>query len=165
MLFPSEKTEGPIHYLYTKGELDDDAEITKREKILTRVYKLNYVRSDELLTMIRPFLSEEVGRKRVSVTPSYRFGIGESATFVSGGAGAGGAGGGGASTANTGGPTNQGASGGGSTQGGYQPPTGANSNSDSDLLIIQDYESNLKIIDQIIKRVDVRPVQIGRAHV
>ena len=43
-----EKTEGPIHYLYTKGELDDDAEITKREKILTRVYKLNYVRSDEM---------------------------------------------------------------------------------------------------------------------
>jgi general secretion pathway protein D len=155
-----EKTEGPIHYLYTKGELDDDAEITKREKILTRVYKLNYVRSDELLTMIRPFLSEEVGRKRVSVTPSYRFGIGESATFVSGGAGAGGAGGGGASTSNTGGPTNQGAAGGGSTQGGYQPPTGANSNSDSDLLIIQDYESNLKIVDQIIERIDRRPFQV-----
>ena len=32
--------------------------------------------------------------------------------------------------------------------------------SDSDLLIIQDYESNLKIIDQIIKRVDTRPVQV-----
>ena len=110
--------------------------------------------------MIRPFLSEEVGRKRVSVTPSYRFGIGESATFVSGGAGAGGAGGGGASTSNTGGPTNQGASGGGSTQGGYQPPTGGNSMSDSDLLIIQDYESNLKIVDQIIERIDKRPFQV-----
>ena len=122
-----EKKEGTIHYLYTKGELDDDAEITKREKILTRVYKLNYVRSDEMLTMIRPFLSIDVGQKRVSVTPSYRFGIGESATFVSGGAGAASAGGGGASTANTGGPTNQGAAGGGSTVGGYQPPTGGNS--------------------------------------
>ena len=110
--------------------------------------------------MIRPFLSADVGQKRVSVTPSYRFGIGESATFVSGGAGAASAGGGGASTANTGGPTNQGASGGGATVGGYQPPTGGNSMSDSDLLIIQDYESNLKIIDQIIKRVDVRPVQV-----
>ena len=99
-----EKTEGTIHYLYTKGEIDDDAEITKREKILTRVYRLNYVRSDELLAMIRPFLSVDVGQKRVSVTPSYRFGIGESATFVSGGAGAASAGGGGASSANTGGP-------------------------------------------------------------
>ena len=155
-----EKTEGSIHYLYTRGEIDEDAEVTKREKIMTRVYRLNYVRSDELLQMIRPFLSIDVGQRRVSVTPSYRFGIGESATFVSGGAGAASAGGGGASTANTGGPTNQGASGGGATVGGYQPPTGGNSMSDSDLLIIQDYESNLKIIDQIIKRVDTRPVQV-----
>ena len=155
-----EKKEGTIHYLYTKGEIQDDAEVLKHEKIMTRVYRLNYVRSDELLNMIRPFLSEDVGRRRVSVTPSYRFGIGESATFVSGGAGAATASGGGASTANTGGPTNQGASGGGETVGGYQPPTGGNSMSDSDLLIVQDYESNLQIIDQIIKRVDVRPVQV-----
>ena len=81
-----EKTEANIHYLYSKGEIDEDAEILKREKIMTRVYRLNYVRSDELLNMIRPFLSEDVGRKRVAVTPSYRFGIGESATFVSGSA-------------------------------------------------------------------------------
>ena len=155
-----EKKEGTIHYLYTKGEIDDDAEITKREKIMTRVYRLNYVRSDELLQMIRPFLSPDVGQKRVAVTPSYRFGIGESATFVSGGAGAASAGGGGASSANTGGPTNQGASGGGATVGGYQPPTGGNSMSDSDLLIIQDYESNLKIVDQIIERIDKRPFQV-----
>ncbi len=155
-----EKTDGKIHYLYTKGEVDDDAEILKREKIMTRIYRLNYVRPDELLQMIRPFLSIEVGQKRVSVTPAYRFGIGESATFVSGGAGAASAGGGGASSANTGGPTNQGASGGGATVGGYQPPTGGNSMADSDVLIIQDYESNLKIIDQIVKRIDVRPVQV-----
>ena len=155
-----EKKEGTIHYLYTKGEIEDDAEVLKREKIMTRVYRLNYVRSDELLRMIRPFLSVDVGQKRVAVTPSYRFGIGESATFVSGGAGAATASGGGASTANTGGPTNQGASGGGATVGGYQPPTGGNSSSDNDLLIVQDYESNLAIIDQIIKRVDTRPVQV-----
>jgi general secretion pathway protein D len=155
-----EKREGAIHYLYSKGEIDENAEFAKREKIMTRVYRLNYVRSDELLGMIRPFLSADVGQKRVSVTPSYRFGIGESATFVSGGAGAAGAGAGGASSANVGGPTNQGASGGGATVGGYQPPTGGNSMSDSDMLIIQDYESNLKIIDQIIKRVDTRPVQV-----
>ncbi len=155
-----EKSEGSIHYIYTKGELDDDAEIAKRERILTRVYKLNYVRSDEMLTMIRPFLSADVGQKRVSVTPSYRFGIGESATFVSGGAGAASASGGGASTSNTGGPTNQGAAGGGSTVGGYQPPTGGNSMADSDLLVVQDYESNLKLVDQIVQRIDRRPIQV-----
>ena len=32
--------------------------------------------------------------------------------------------------------------------------------SDSDLLIIQDYESNLKIVDQIIERIDKRPFQV-----
>ena len=46
------------------------------------------------------------------------------------------------------------------TVGGYQPPTGGNSMSDNDMLIIQDYESNLKIIDQIVKRLDARPVQV-----
>jgi nucleoid-associated protein YgaU len=79
---------------------------------------------------------------------------------ISGGAGAASAGGGGASTANVGGPTNRGAAGGGSTVGGYQPPTGGNSMSDSDLLIVQDYESNLKIVDQIVQRIDKRPLQV-----
>ena len=29
-----------------------------------------------------------------------------------------------------------------------------------DMVVIQDYESNLKIIDQIIQRLDVQPVQV-----
>ena len=79
-----EKQEGSFHYIYTKGELQDQAEVVKKERILTKVYKLNYIRSDEALNIIRPFLSADVGHKRISVTPSYRFGISESATFVSG---------------------------------------------------------------------------------
>ena len=110
--------------------------------------------------MIRPFLSYDVGQKRVSVTPSYQFGIGESATFVSGGAGAASAGGGGASSANTGGPTNQGASGGGSTRAVINPRPAETRCPTATCSIVQDYESNLKIIDQIIQRVDVRPVQV-----
>jgi type II secretory pathway component GspD/PulD (secretin)/nucleoid-associated protein YgaU len=157
-----DKQEGSFHYIYTKGELQDQAEDVKKERILTKVYKLNYIRSDEALGIIRPFLSADIGNRRTSVTPSYRFGISESATFVSGGgaamsAGGGGGGGGGGGTAGPGGspPT-----GGGATVGGFQPPTGGNSLSDADHLIIQDYESNLKIIDQIIERLDVRPVQV-----
>jgi Flp pilus assembly secretin CpaC/nucleoid-associated protein YgaU len=91
-----------------------------------------------------------VGQRRIAVTPSYRFGISEAATFVTGGGGAGGVGGPGA------GPT----TGSGPTIGGFQPPTGGNSIADFDHLIIQDYESNLQIIDQIIQRIDVRPVQV-----
>ena len=157
----TDKQEGKIHYLYTKEELQDEDEFTKKERILTKVYKLNYVRADEIYGVIRPFLSPDVGQKRIAVTPSYRFGISESATFVSGGgqgmsAGGGGGGGGGG----VGGPGGSAPTGGGPTIGGFQPPTGGNSMADYDHLIIQDYESNLQIIDQIIQRIDVRPIQV-----
>ena len=151
-----EKTEGSIHYIYTKQELQDEAEAVKKERIITKVYKLNYVRSDEMMTMIRPFLSTDVGLKRFANSPSYRYGISESATFVSGGAASGATGGGAAGGAAGGG----GGGGGASIITGTQAPTGANSLSDADQLIIQDYESNLKIIDQIIQKIDVRPVQV-----
>jgi len=153
-----EKTEGSIHYIYTKGELQDEAEAVKKERILTKIYKLNYVRSDEMMTMIRPFLSADVGLKRFANSPSYRYGISESATFVSGGAAGGGAAGGGA--AGGGAAGGGGAGGGAAIVTGIQSPTGGNSLSDTDQLIIQDYESNLKIIDQIIQKIDVRPVQV-----
>jgi type II secretory pathway component GspD/PulD (secretin) len=156
-----DKQEGSIHYIYTKEEVQDQEEFVKKERILTKVYKLSYVRADEILGVIRPFLSPAVGHNRISVTPSYRFGISESATFVSGGGqamssgGSGGGGGGG-----TGGPGGSAPTGGGPTIGGFQPPTGGNSLADYDHLIIQDYESNLQIIDQIIARIDVRPIQV-----
>jgi general secretion pathway protein D len=151
-----QKTEGSIHYIYTKGELQDEAEAVKKERILTKIYQLNYVRSDEMMAMIRPFLSADVGLKRFANSPSYRYGISESATFVSGGGAAMSAGGGAAGGSAGGG----GGGGGGGIITGIQAQTGGNSLSDSDQLIIQDYESNLKIIDQIVEKIDVRPVQV-----
>ena len=67
-----DKQEGSIHYIYTKDEVQDEEEFIKKERILTKVYKLSYVRADEILGVIRPFLSPAVGQKRISVTPSYR---------------------------------------------------------------------------------------------
>jgi type IV pilus secretin PilQ/predicted competence protein len=152
-----EKTEGTIHYVYTRGELQNEAEAVKKEKILTKVYKLNYVRSDEMMTIIRPFLSADVGQSRFANTPSYRYGISESATFVSGGTPS--VGGGGSAAGGAGGG---GGGGGGGAQiiTGNQVATGGNSLADADQLIIQDYESNLKIIDQIVEKIDIRPVQV-----
>jgi general secretion pathway protein D len=152
-----QKTDGSIHYIYTKGELENEAESLKKERILTKVYKLNYVRSDEMMLMIRPFLSAEVGLKRFANTPSYRFGISESVTFVAGAAASGGSGGG---AGGGGGGGGGGTGGGASILTGTQAATGGNSLSDADQLIIQDYESNLKIIDQIVQKIDVRPVQV-----
>jgi general secretion pathway protein D len=157
-----DKTEGPMHYIFTKQELEDEKEEVKKERILTKVYRLNYVRADELMVVIRPFLSPDVGQKRVSITPTYRFGISEANTFsTSGGmsaAGGAAAGVGGSASSPAGVAGSAGASSSGAV--GYQPPTGANSNAESDTLIVQDYESNIKIIDQIIQRIDVRPVQV-----
>ena len=45
----TDKQEGTIHYIYTREELQDDQEFVKRERILTEVYKLSYVRADEIL--------------------------------------------------------------------------------------------------------------------
>ena len=82
-----EKTEGGIHFIYSREELKDQAETTKKERIVTKVYRLNYVRADELMVMITPFLSEDVGRKRFATSANYQFGISESSTLATGGVG------------------------------------------------------------------------------
>jgi general secretion pathway protein D len=147
-----EKKDGPVRYIYTKEELDAERESKKKERILTKVYKLNYIRADELMTMIRPFLSEDVGQKRIQSTANYTFGISEAPTFGSLG---GTTSGGGMMAGGVGG-----AGGGVMAQRGIQPLTGGTSLAGSDVLVVQDYESNLKIIDQIVQRVDVQPVQV-----
>ena len=90
-----EKVEGGIHFIYSKEELKDVAETAKKERIVTKVYRLNYIRADELMVMISPFLSSDVGRKRFATSANYQFGISESSTLSTGGAGGGGGGGGG----------------------------------------------------------------------
>ncbi len=153
-----EKVEGGIHFIYSREELKAAAETTKKERIVTKVYRLNYVRADELMVMISPFLSNDVGKKRFATSANYLFGISESSTLATGGTGgvggsAGGGGGGGAA----GGIAPGGA---GTIQRGTQPITGGASMASNDVVVIQDYESNLKIIDQIIQRLDVQPVQV-----
>ena len=82
-----EKTERGIHFIYSREELKDQAETTKKERIVTKVYRLNYIRADELMVMIAPFLSEDVGRKRFATSANYQFGISEASTLATGGMG------------------------------------------------------------------------------
>jgi general secretion pathway protein D len=152
-----EKVEGNVHFIYAKEELRDQAETKMKEKIVTKVYRLNYVRADEMMVMISPFLSQDVGRKRFSTTANYMFGVSEASTLSSGGLGGAGGGAGGGGMGGGGGAAMGGA---GTIQRGTQPPTGGSSLSGQDVLVIQDYESNLKIIDQIIQKIDVPPVQV-----
>ena len=152
-----QKTEGGIHFIYSREEIKDEAETTKKERIITKVYRLNYIRADELMVMIAPFLSEDVGRKRFATSANYQFGISEASTLATGGMGMTAGGTTSGSGAGAGGATTGGA---GTIQRGTQPTTGGASMAGNDVLVIQDYETNLKIIDQIIQRLDVQPVQV-----
>ena len=152
-----EKREGPIHYIYTREELQAETESKKKERILTKVYKLNYIRADELMIMIRPFLSEDVGQKRIQSTANYHV-RDQRIADLRHRAGCRrrrcrrwrrAVGGGGAAVAAV-----------AAAQRGIQPVDRRPSMAGSDVLVIQDYESNLKIIDQIIERLDVQPVQV-----
>jgi nucleoid-associated protein YgaU len=129
----------------------------KKERTVIKVYRLNYIRADEMMVMIAPFLSDDVGKKRFATTANYQFGISESSTLTTGGMGSPTGVSGGAAVG--GGGTGVVASG-GTIQRGTQPPTGGLSYSDNDTLVIQDYEANIKVIDQIIQRLDVQPVQV-----
>lgn len=82
-----EKVEGGMHFIYSKEELKDVAETAKKERIVTKVYRLNYIRADELMVMISPFLSDDVGKKRFATSANYQFGISESSTLSTGGSG------------------------------------------------------------------------------
>ena len=132
-----EKTDGGIHYIYSREEIRDVAETAKKERIVTKVYRLNYIRADELMVMLAPFLSDDVGKKRFSTSANYQFGISEASTLTTGGAGGGAAGGGGG-----GGGGGAAVGGAGTIQRGTQPSTGGISMSSNDILVIQDYESN-----------------------
>ncbi|QEH35850.1 Type II secretion system protein D precursor [Aquisphaera giovannonii] len=153
-----ERDEGGMRFIYSREEVKDEAEGRKKERIITKVYRLNYVRADEVMVMLTPFLSEDVGRKRFATTPNYQFGVSEASTLATGGSLGAGAGGG----VVGGGGVGSGAviGGAGTIQRGTQPATGGASMSGNDVLVIQDYESNLKIIDQIVARLDVQPVQV-----
>ena len=124
------------------------------------MYKLSYVRADEILGVIRPVPEPRTSARNGSRS-RLRIGSGSASRRRSSPAAAGeSAGGGGAGGGRDRRPGRSRPSGGGPTIGGFQPPTGGNSLADNDHLIIQDYESNLQIIDQIIERIDVRPIQV-----
>ena len=82
-----EKVDGNVHYIYTREEVKDEAETKMKEKIVTKVYRLNYIRADEMMVMITPFLSPDVGRKRFATSANYLFGVSEASTLSAGGLG------------------------------------------------------------------------------
>ena len=131
---------GGLTYVYTSEEFKTIKD--SRRKLSTRVYRLNYIRANEMATMLSGFLSPEA---KVSTTPESDEGIDENANFAAG-----------LPTVSTG----AGGGGGGGARGGGGGSTGGNSLSGGDILIIQDYAENLETIEDVIGRLDVMPEQV-----
>lgn len=166
----SARREKGIVYVYTPKELSDISVQEGDGPQNTRVYRLNYVRSEDIATMITPFLSE---KGKLSSTPPSSVGIptggtGSGGSGGSGGGGSGGAGGGsgggaagGAGGAGGGaGGGSGGGSGGGGTGGGGGAPTGGDAMAGGDFVVVQDTEPVLQTIDRLIAQLDVQPVQV-----
>ena len=129
-----------LTYIYTAEEFK--ALNLARRKLVTRVYRLNYVRANEIAVMLKSFLSPD---GKITATPESEEGIDENANFSAGlptistGAGGGGGGGGGGAGRGT---------------------TGGNTLSGEDVIVVQDYSDNLAIVDGMIAKLDVMPMQV-----
>ena len=146
----STRREDGLLYVYSAQEYKDQA--TYNQQIVTRIYRLNYIRASDLMTMITSVLSTD---GTMTATPQPNEGINDSPTFTpsgvaGGGGGVGGGGGGGGPTA----PSSPGGGGGG------RGTSGGNSLAGGDVVIVRDYETKLRAVDEIVARLDVQPVQV-----
>ncbi len=148
------KKEDNLIYVFTPEELLLQGD---RGPISTHVYHLNYIRANDLDDMLRPFLSD--GGK-LTVTPQGTEGI-TGGTNLFGGFGAfGGAGGTSGGGGGGGGGGGSGGGGGGGSGGMSASATGGNTMAGGEVIIIQDFEKNLQTIDDIIKKLDIQPLQV-----
>ncbi|RUL84187.1 hypothetical protein [Tautonia sociabilis] len=164
------RQEDDLIFVYTAEEAE---EIQRRERTpIVRVYHLNYVRAIDLFAIVGPFLSEE---GTISLTPPSQQGItgaGAAGNFggagqtgglvgAAGGGGLAGTGAGGAAGLAGGGGGFGGGFGGGATGGaGGGTRTGGDSYAVHDMVVVRDYPENVQVIDEIVSRLDVQPMQV-----
>lgn len=163
--------EGNLIFVYTAAEAEQ-LRLRENEPIV-RVYHLNYVRTFDIFAIISPFLSPQ---GTISLTPP-------SAQGMTGAGGAGGFGGstggivggaGGVGLVGSGGglvgPGGVGAGGmalgGNMAGGGFSGPagggrsTGGDSFAMHDIVVVRDFPENINVIDEIVARLDVEPLQV-----
>ena len=166
----SARREKNIIFVYSNKEMGELNQIGTNGQQVVRVYRLNYVRSQDIASMIEPFLSPD---GKWSATPASSVGISEGGAAGgggtsggssgggsgggSGGAPGGGSGGGGGMAGAIAGALTGGAGGGG---GGSDGGTGGDAMAGGDFIVIQDSEPVLQTIDRLIAQLDVQPVQV-----
>ncbi|WP_161602547.1 secretin and TonB N-terminal domain-containing protein [Tautonia marina] len=169
------RREGNLIFVYTAAEAED-LRLRENEPIV-RVYHLNYVRAFDIFAMISPFLSPQ---GTISLTPPSAQGItgaggagafgGSTGGIVGGAGGVGLVGGGGGLVgpggAGAGGTAGGMALGGNMAGGGFPGPvgggrsTGGDSFAMHDMVVVRDFPENVKVIDEIVARLDVEPLQV-----
>ena len=136
------RREDGLIYVYTTQEFKQLAFVN--QQIATRLYRLNYIRASDVMKLIADLLSPD---GTMTSTPESHEGINAGPTLGA----SGGAGGGGAVAPSTGG-----GGGGGAGTG----TTGGNTMAGGDVLVVRDYEVNLKAVDSIVTQMDIQPVQV-----
>jgi len=122
------RREKDVIYIAT---LDEFRKI-EEDDLPIRVYHLNYVKSGDVIKMVKPILS-----KKGTISQSPDSDTGYPATSANAPSG-------------TGGGAASGASG----------KAGGNSMAGGEIVVVQDYEINLKTIDRVIAEIDIQPTQV-----
>ncbi len=144
----SSNREGSLIYVFAPEEILMQGD---RGALVTRVFHLNYIRAHDIEQMLAPFISDA---GKLTVTPPSDQGIAGSTNLLGGFGAFGGAGG--SSGGGGGGGGGGGAMGGGSGGG----ITGGNSLAGGDVVVVQDFEGNIRTVDEIIKKLDIQPLQV-----
>jgi type II secretory pathway component GspD/PulD (secretin) len=165
------RREGNLIFVYT---LEEALELERQQRQqVVRVYHLNYIQAAEVIQIIAGFKSPEGVIVGTPISAQGITGAGSAGSFggttggivgggmggVSGGMG-GGLAGGGLSAGEGGGG---GLSGGGFTAAGSPVAGGAgggNSYAVHDMVVVRDYPEVIQVIDEIVSRLDVQPMQV-----
>ncbi len=111
----------------------DEFRKIEEDDLPIRVYHLNYVKSGDVIKMVKPILS-----KKGTISQSPDSDTGYPATSANAPSG----------------------TGGGSAAGGAAGKAGGNSMAGGEIIVVQDYEINLKTIDRVIAEIDIQPTQV-----
>ncbi|MCA9094018.1 MAG: secretin and TonB N-terminal domain-containing protein [Planctomycetaceae bacterium] len=139
--------EGTVYYVSTPEEII--ARSREESRLVTKVYRPQYISVQDLQILLFPMLSQPFGKIAVTLSPD----------MVGGAGGFGGAGASGGQQSSSGGASN-GLSGGQSGGAGGNSQGGSNRLAQQDAILVRDFPEVIAQFDQIVAEMDVPPQQV-----
>jgi general secretion pathway protein D len=124
----SVRRDRDVIYVSTPAEVRQGEE----DDLPVRVYRLNYVKSTDIESMVKPLLSD---KGQMTTSPDSEIGMKSDASAVN-------------------------IVGGGGGAVGSDLKAGGNSMAGGDIVVVQDYEERLRKVDRVIAQIDIQPVQV-----